>query len=228
MNATGGGVAGRWLLSDWWFSEEKRLLKIVQEGLIKPRCHLWSQLAKVGREIRHKALIAQDSQSEQVSSNLHSHMWIKVIAPVSEMWHLLGEVVFPIWMCSCVDPTEAHKSAFKLCSFESKCHPHTKTLASGGDLGVGLWQLRGSPWEPARFNHRARETQRVLLHGMEAPFGSDHGAVELIGTKVKTETRFYLFCNFEMQQCHCDARHWYAVAKVFHTAIAFYFQILLL
>lgn len=67
--------------------------------------------------------------------------------------HLNVFLHWPLW-----STTEAHKSAFKLCSFERKCHPHTKTLASGGDLGVGLWQLRGSPWEPARFNHRARET----------------------------------------------------------------------
>lgn len=67
--------------------------------------------------------------------------------------HLKVFLHWPFW-----STTEAHKSAFKLCSFERKCHPHTKTLASGGDLGVGLWQLGGSPWEPARFNHRARET----------------------------------------------------------------------
>lgn len=46
VNAMGGGVPGRWLLSDWCFREEKRLLKVVQKGLIKPRCHLWSQPAK--------------------------------------------------------------------------------------------------------------------------------------------------------------------------------------
>lgn len=51
-----------------------------------------------------------------------------------------------------------------------------KTFTSGGDLGVGRWQLEGSPWERAQFNHSVRETQRVLLRRTEAPFGSGLGA----------------------------------------------------
>lgn len=84
---------------------------------------------------------------------LQSHCVSNVASVGWSCFHLNVFLHWPFW-----STTEAHKSAFKLCSFERKCHPHTKTLASGGDLGVGLWQLGGSPWEPARFNHRARET----------------------------------------------------------------------
>ncbi len=131
--------------------------------------------------------------------------------------------VFPHWPLW--STTEAHKSAFKLWSFERKCHLHTKTLASGRDLGVGLWQLRGSPWEPARFNHRASETHSGSCWMEWRCFwvrsrSSWTDCEERSVTKVETDLIYFCEENardLPVQPCHHDARRWYAVAKVFRT-----------
>ncbi len=156
------------------------------------------------------------------------------------MWHLLGEVrhlnVFshwPLW-----STTEEHKSVFKLCSFERKCHPYTKTIASGRDLGVGLWQLRGSPWEPTRLiTERGKHTAGLAAWNGGAFWVRSRSSwtdcEELSVTKVETDL---IYCceenakDLPMHPCHHDTRHWYVVAKVFRTikTIAYYFQILLL